>query len=683
MNNYRSEIDGLRALAIVPVLFFHAGFKTFSGGFIGVDVFFVISGYLITRIIIQEINEKKFNLLNFYERRARRILPNLFFVIIISSILAWLYLDIYSLNSFGKSLIGIATFTSNFYFWLKTGYFSETTELIPLMHSWSLSVEEQFYLFFPILMIYLCKNYNYNKFKILLTLTLCSLCVSIYSINYIDPIHKNIISGAFYLLPTRSWELGIGALIAIKSVEKIKNLNLSSLLIFCLELLGIFMIAFPIFLYDKNTPFPGYASIFPVFGTGIIIIFSTSKTIFGKFLSNKILVFIGVISYSLYLWHQVVFSFWRNTHLNLNINILIQSLLILLTFLLSYLTYKFIEKPFRNKNFLTQKKIFKYSLISLIFITVIGLFSISASLDIEELSAKKLTNSNYIYFQNIDERKFMQYRLAFETMKVEVLVMGSSRLMQLGANSFGKSTLNLSVSGASIEDYVALLPESINKFKPSEVYIGADPWLFNKNSEESRWVSVKEMYFYWEKVLNKKKQDSSLFLNNFNLQTHQNYFTLLYNKLNQNNSLNTNNQVEDISKKSKDGLCIYDRNYSNQSQDQIKRNFPNILSYSMNNYQFDKNAKDSFIRLIKFLKEKNIKIFLVLTPYHPDFFNYLKKNKSIIPQFENDFIEIGNSLNIKILGSYDVSKISTKFSSIDFYDGMHPKDTVMKFIVKQ
>ena len=149
--NYRSEIDGLRALAILPVILFHAGFKFFSGGFIGVDIFFVISGYLITSIIIKEKESGVFTLIDFYERRARRILPALFFVMLISLPLAWFWLIPEDMKSFSKSLISICSFSSNIFYWLSEGYFSTSSELIPFLHTWSLSVEEQYYLFFPIL----------------------------------------------------------------------------------------------------------------------------------------------------------------------------------------------------------------------------------------------------------------------------------------------------------------------------------------------------------------------------------------------------------------------------------------------------------------------------------------------------------------------------------------------------
>ena len=150
MMKYRAEIDGLRALAVLPVIFFHAGFSLFSGGFVGVDIFFVISGYLITTIILTEILNDKFSLTNFYERRARRILPALFFVMLCCLPFAWFILAPSDLINFGQSLVAVATFSSNFFFWMDSGYFSTNAELKPLLHTWSLAVEEQYYIIFPI-----------------------------------------------------------------------------------------------------------------------------------------------------------------------------------------------------------------------------------------------------------------------------------------------------------------------------------------------------------------------------------------------------------------------------------------------------------------------------------------------------------------------------------------------------
>ena len=147
---YRAEIDGLRALAVVPVILFHAGFELFSGGFVGVDVFFVISGYLITTILIEDIESQRFSLVNFYERRARRILPALFFVMLVCIPFAWMWMLPYQMKDFSQSLVAVSLFASNILFWRESGYFAAAAEEKPLLHTWSLAVEEQYYVLFPI-----------------------------------------------------------------------------------------------------------------------------------------------------------------------------------------------------------------------------------------------------------------------------------------------------------------------------------------------------------------------------------------------------------------------------------------------------------------------------------------------------------------------------------------------------
>ena len=209
---YRAEIDGLRALAVLPVILFHAGFEWFSGGFVGVDVFFVISGYLITTIIISEMAEGKFSIINFYERRARRILPALFFVMLACLPFAWLWLAPSDLRDFGQSLVAVSTFSSNILFWWESGYFDTAAELKPLLHTWSLAVEEQFYILFPLFLM-LTWRLGIKTILILLSIVfLISLGVAVWGTQYAT--HPKIISGAFFLLPTRGWELLIGVFAA-------------------------------------------------------------------------------------------------------------------------------------------------------------------------------------------------------------------------------------------------------------------------------------------------------------------------------------------------------------------------------------------------------------------------------------------------------------------------------------
>ena len=391
---YRKEIDGLRALAVIPVILFHAGFNSFSGGFIGVDIFFVISGYLITSLILQEKINNKFSLVNFYERRARRILPALFLVVIVTVPFSFLVMTPLALKEFSNSLISIPLFLSNFQFWSESGYFATAAEEKPLLHTWSLAVEEQFYLFFPLLILI---SWGLG----LKALTLFIVLISIFSFllsqfganlsqNY--PFFDNnlrlkaVPEYSFFFSITRAWELLFGSLTAIYLMYRKEDNHTKNQLF---SLLGILLISYPIFFFDYTTQFPGFSALAPVMGTVFLIVFSNQGTLAYKFLSHKVLVFIGLISYSLYLWHYPLFSFVRLTSINTPSNI-IYLFLILISFLLAFLSWKYFETPFRNKYFFTRKQIFLSSLLIGMFIVSIGIAGVSSNGFVERFSLKEL-----------------------------------------------------------------------------------------------------------------------------------------------------------------------------------------------------------------------------------------------------------------------------------------------------
>tara|TARA_X000001036_G_C20680794_1_gene805857 strand:- start:1272 stop:3251 length:1980 start_codon:yes stop_codon:yes gene_type:complete len=366
---YRAEIDGLRALAVLPVILFHAGFEGFSGGFVGVDIFFVISGYLITTIIISEMAEGKFSIVNFYERRARRILPALFFVITACLPLAWLWLTPNNLEDFGQSLIAVSTFSSNILFWLESDYFDTAAELKPLLHTWSLAIEEQYYILFPIFLM-LTWRLGIKWVLILLSiLFFISLGAAALGTQYATS--QKTISGAFFLLPTRGWELVIGVFVAfyLKYNTPLKSHVANQ----TLSLLGFGMIAYSIVVFDQTTPFPSLYALIPTIGTGLLILCAVPKTLVHNFLSVKLTVGIGLISYSAYLWHQPLFAFARHRTFG-EVPDLSLVLLITTTFFLAWLTWRFIEKPFRNKITFSRKTIFIVSFLGTFLLSGFGLF---------------------------------------------------------------------------------------------------------------------------------------------------------------------------------------------------------------------------------------------------------------------------------------------------------------------
>jgi peptidoglycan/LPS O-acetylase OafA/YrhL len=361
---YRAEIDGLRALAVLPVIFFHAGFEFFGGGFVGVDVFFVISGYLITGIILSEINNGQFSIINFYERRARRILPALFFVMASCLPFAWYWLTPSDLKDFGQSLIAVSTFSSNILFWMESGYFDTAAELKPLLHTWSLAVEEQYYILFPIfLMISWRLGINWIII-VLIFIFLISL-----SMSHWGAFNKP--SASFFLLPTRAWELLIGVFVAfyLKYYSHLKSFLANQIL----SLLGFTMIIYSIVIFDKATPFPSLYALVPTIGTALLVFSSVPKTIIHSFLSIKPIVFIGLISYSAYLWHQPLLAFARHRLLGETSDILLLSLCILSIFM-AWISWRYIEQPFRNKKITSKSFIFTFSIFGIIVFLLVGSF---------------------------------------------------------------------------------------------------------------------------------------------------------------------------------------------------------------------------------------------------------------------------------------------------------------------
>jgi peptidoglycan/LPS O-acetylase OafA/YrhL len=360
---YRKEIDGLRAIAVLPVILFHADLFGVTGGYIGVDIFFVISGYLITSIIIGDIEQNKFSIINFYERRARRILPALSVVLVFTTITAYILMPAFLLESYSKSLFSVATFSSNIFFYLTSGYFSTASDEKPLLHTWSLAVEEQYYIFFPVLISALWFIGKRNLLIIITSLSIASLILCQYLSS------KQAVDANFYLIFSRAWELFAGSLIAFVGVYK------GTINIWIKEFLGVLglgLITYATIYFNRDTPFPSFYTLVPVIGTILIITFCDNRTLIGKFLANKMFVAIGLISYSLYLWHQPLFSFLRMKTVGKPEEIMFFYALAL-AFILSYLSYQYIEKPFRNKNAISRQAIFKFSTASISVFLLVGL----------------------------------------------------------------------------------------------------------------------------------------------------------------------------------------------------------------------------------------------------------------------------------------------------------------------
>jgi peptidoglycan/LPS O-acetylase OafA/YrhL len=336
--SYRPDIDGLRAIAVLSVVAYHLSLGGVSAGFVGVDIFFVISGFLITSIVHREISSSSFSLVKFYERRIRRIVPALTCVLVISCIVAWYGLLPQEFDDFAKSLVAAVLSVSNILFWRQAGYFDTPSELKPLLHTWSLGVEEQFYLFFPPLLMWISRHYKNSLRKWIIGIAIISFAVSAWGV-FTFP------TATFYLIDTRAWELMIGAMLALEifpSINGTVQRNIASIG-------GLLLIGIADFVFTASTPFPGAAALLPCLGAALIIAAGKTGTSFvGKLLSIKPLIFIGLISYSLYLWHWPIFVFHRAGVLpttilghHMGLGVLAESVIA------AVLSWRFVEMPFR------------------------------------------------------------------------------------------------------------------------------------------------------------------------------------------------------------------------------------------------------------------------------------------------------------------------------------------------
>lgn len=337
---YRPEIDGLRAVAVLAVILYHAEFKVFRGGFLGVDVFFVISGYLITSIILRELQTGSFRLSNFYERRARRILPALLTVMLCSIPAAWVLLVPHRFEAYGRSLLAALGFYANFYFWSEADYFDVAATQKPFLHTWSLSVEEQFYLVFPFAVILIWKYARAWLVPVFCILLLLSLLMA-HATSSTYP------EASFYLLHTRMWELLSGAIVTQMKLSKLSRFGTV-----VAPAAGLALITFAVVTFDHDTPHPSLWTVAPVAGTVLLVACCAPADPVTRLLSNKHLVRVGRLSYSLYLWHVPIFVFARTADRMQTFWEKIS--LIGLSLALSMITYRFVETPLRSREAVGQ-----------------------------------------------------------------------------------------------------------------------------------------------------------------------------------------------------------------------------------------------------------------------------------------------------------------------------------------
>ena len=428
---YRPEIDGLRAISVIAVIIYHLkinlfGQKFFEGGFFGVDIFFVISGYLITQLILKEIVvTNNFDFKNFYLRRIRRLIPILCVVVIFSVPLGWKYMLPTDFMELSKSTIFSIFFSSNLYFYFSgVEYIKQDALLQPLLHTWSLSVEEQFYIIFPFFFYVVYKKINRIFLPTLISIFILSFCFSIYgSINFKF--------ANFYFLFSRIWEIIFGSIIAFLEVEKgsrSKNIFLNQIL----QFLGVTLIFISFINFNDQINHPSIITMIPVLGVGLIIWFSSGSEVITKILSSKVLVSIGLISYSLYLWHYMIFAYGRFQQSDPTIKDKLEWVAV--TIILSIIFYFLIEKPFRKKT-----KIFNIHNVRIIipvFLLGIIIFS-SINIKNEGFKNRQLITETYL----LDQRSYAfsdHYKFRTEYVPDEFLLTNNKTNILIVGNSYGE-----------------------------------------------------------------------------------------------------------------------------------------------------------------------------------------------------------------------------------------------------
>lgn len=466
--DYRPEIDGLRAIAVLSVILFHAGLHAIPGGYLGVDIFFVISGYLITSIICTEMEAGRFSFVAFYERRTRRILPALMVVVLACIPFVLFSMLPREILEFSKSVLAVCAFVSNIFFWSQSGYFDTAAELKPLLHTWSLGVEEQFYLGFPIVLM------SFLRFGRVRTALLLGV-IAITSITYAQwgPQTKE---STFFLIPSRIWELLVGALMALSPTASFRARVPKGALEF-LGLVGIALIGYGLFDHAEHR-YPGVRSLPPVVGASLVILFATGQTKVGALLGSRIPVSIGLISYSAYLWHQPVFVFARLYGLG-RPNEAVALALTVTSVVLAGLTYIFVEQPARDRKQLSRRSFVTLSALGTFCLVCIGVSAIFTN------GFEKQT----FYFSDSDTRRLYQL-IKRDTggdltrdmgtnddcvFWVEAIDAATRRRIISCSEKFGPATVVLGDSHA-MNVYNALFRASYGRFLVGLANPGCRPW---------------------------------------------------------------------------------------------------------------------------------------------------------------------------------------------------------------
>lgn len=465
---FRNDINGLRALAVIPVLFFHAHLFGFEGGFLGVDVFFVISGFLITSIIINDLMQNKFSILSFWNKRLRRIFPALFFMLIISTIVSFFVMLPYDLKNYGQSLVATILSTNNILLYLTSGYWSLAAEFKPLYHTWSLAVEDQYYFLIPLLMIMFHKKLN----KLVLFFSF------LFIVSFILSFTATNKEMNFLIISHRLWELMAGSLVALfLSKYKVNSDTVKGVL-------GLFLIIFSyVFPYAISENQAIYTLI-PVIGTVLIILYSSNNNAIGKLLSIKPLFFIGTISYSIYLFHMPLLAFLRLSSEG-QVNIYFQVIVVLLAIPLGYISWRYIENTFRYEKNISNRKFY------VTLISVSGLLLVLGFLLHYTYGFQSYSKFNYgSNPQKYCDEAFKYVKNEFNTNNRRLLIIG---------NSFARDFINMLRTNININNFEVILSDNninrLNLIKQADIIIAVSSSGIANNLDEEQVINDSKLLF--------------------------------------------------------------------------------------------------------------------------------------------------------------------------------------------
>lgn len=667
--SYEPHIDGLRALAVLSVVAFHIWPEIFSVGWAGVDVFFVISGYLITRVLIRDISHNQFSLSNFISRRLRRLYPQLLTMSLASSVAALLIFNSEELKEFAVRQISAVGYFSNVLFSLEGSYFAETKYLNPLLHTWSLGVEEQFYLAAPLMLVFLWRAGAWKELPRFLVVGAVASIVAwgVFQTGTVFQTLGNNI--AFYWLPARAWQLIIGGLLAW-SIHYGTSKTQKSLAI---QLASLFLLISLVAATYQPTLSTAVTSIFAVVATALLIQFGGHQKL--RYLREGWLRELGLLSYAIYIWHWPIISFLTIIFGPIDSNLGLAVTAIFSSAVASLLSFRFVEIKFRYAR-QQGSRVRPRMLGALSAVAALSLLSFSAPAlqSAESQAAQTLKDVETIYFSGLNERAFVQHRLDAITPDDEwqALAVGSSRMMQVDSSLTGRRTLNISVYGASVEDLIYLVLRGQRTTGAKEVYLSLDPWMLNENYHDKRW----KIFFdsgsqQIEEALT--NEDYVMAFKPTSQNSAADFAASLFDAINQSERFiaASNNHPDVRDKLTQDGRLILNTSTEQKglATDELARGWSHG---SLDDFEVSETKINYLNLLLEALDERQVSVYMVLFPYHPAVFDGVGQltARTTISSIEDLVVQLAASNNLEVLGSYNPELVGC--SNEEFLDSIHP-----------